>query len=334
MPRARYLIPSILAVTLLAFALNIYSNHWSWHEKITVHVETPDGEKSASSVIRETLVHTDGWFTLPEARGASSSISGEAVVLEVAPGKYLFALLKDLPSPFKVFFPGEAPVEVASRMERLRASRTLPSDLYPLLVTFTDINDPASVRRVDPADLDATFGCGKNAVRSVDTPWRTAGKTHAQWIKDETWRLANKRAAARAGITGRAATALEEYFRISRPNAAEKQRLRELSFNFTREQLRRWYAARESLLETIPDTLPSVEAVVAARGGSTCYRIKSITLKITKENKTLGRIESVLPLDFFKQSTEIKKNALRDGSIRHPYFRALSSQLTRDDFIR
>ena len=28
---------------------------------------------------------------------------------------------------------------------------------YPLLVTFDDINDPASVKRVDPDDLDAAF---------------------------------------------------------------------------------------------------------------------------------------------------------------------------------
>lgn len=160
MPRARYLILSILAVALLAFMLNIWSNRWSWHEKIMVHVETPDGEKNASSVIRHTMIRSDGWYVLPEARGAGSGYSGEAVVLEVAPGRYLFALLKELPSSFKVFFPGEAPVEVVSRMERLRASRTLPSDLYPLLVTFTDINDPASVRRVDPDDLAAAFGPG------------------------------------------------------------------------------------------------------------------------------------------------------------------------------
>jgi len=36
----------------------------------------------------------------------------------------------------------------------------LPDDHYPLLVTFTDINDPASVQRVDPDDLVAHFGPG------------------------------------------------------------------------------------------------------------------------------------------------------------------------------
>lgn len=36
----------------------------------------------------------------------------------------------------------------------------LPQWLYPLLVTFTDIDDPSSVQRVDPANLAASFGPG------------------------------------------------------------------------------------------------------------------------------------------------------------------------------
>ena len=36
----------------------------------------------------------------------------------------------------------------------------LPQWLYPMLVTFTDIDDPSSVQRVDPANLAASFGPG------------------------------------------------------------------------------------------------------------------------------------------------------------------------------
>lgn len=36
----------------------------------------------------------------------------------------------------------------------------MPREHYPLLVTFEDINHPASVRRVNPGDLSATFGPG------------------------------------------------------------------------------------------------------------------------------------------------------------------------------
>ena len=62
---------------------------WSWHEKIVVEVATPDGVVSGSSVIRRSLTHQDSSFAPPEARGASLNLSGEAVVVEVAPGRYL-----------------------------------------------------------------------------------------------------------------------------------------------------------------------------------------------------------------------------------------------------
>lgn len=74
-------------------------------------------------------------------------------------------LLKSLPSPFSVFFPGEAPVKVAGRFETLRETREVPRNRYPLLVTFTDINDPTTVQRVDPKDLAATFGPGVSLKR-------------------------------------------------------------------------------------------------------------------------------------------------------------------------
>jgi hypothetical protein len=38
---------------------------------------------------------------------------------------------------------------------------------YPLLVTFTDTNDPKSVQRVDPANLAASFGVGVRLKRIV-----------------------------------------------------------------------------------------------------------------------------------------------------------------------
>lgn len=39
-------------------------------------------------------------------------------------------------------------------------SRDVPRKHYPLLVTFDDISDPASVRRISPGDLAASFGPG------------------------------------------------------------------------------------------------------------------------------------------------------------------------------
>ncbi len=55
------------------------------------------------------------------------------------------------------------------RLEHMRESRALARENYPLLVTFDNINDPASVRRVDPGDLPASFGRG---YRSIPSRWR------------------------------------------------------------------------------------------------------------------------------------------------------------------
>ncbi|WP_299866291.1 hypothetical protein [uncultured Hoeflea sp.] len=137
-------------------------NYNAWHQKLIVTVETPDGVKTGSSVVLVGLHDTTGneWMTLPQARGARYELTGEAVVLELAPGRYLFTLLKGLPYATNVFFPDEPPVETAPALADMRASRELSPKQYPLLVTFADINDPASVTRVDPDDLAAIFGPG------------------------------------------------------------------------------------------------------------------------------------------------------------------------------
>jgi hypothetical protein len=158
----RAVLGSMLASCLLLAGCG---EKWSWNEKITAEVQTPDGIASGSSVIRRSLTHQDSSLLPPEARGANLGLSGEAVVVEVMPGRYLFVLLKDLPNPFSVFFPGEAPVEVAGRLEALRETRELARDQYPLLVTFTDINDPTTVLKVEPDNLAATFGPGVSLKR-------------------------------------------------------------------------------------------------------------------------------------------------------------------------
>jgi hypothetical protein len=149
-----------LAAGLIVFGLSGCTDNWTWRQKITVSVSTPEGIKSASNIMQASIGDKGARWTPPEASGAKIDLIGEAVVLEAAPGRYLFALLNGMPMAYAVFFPDEAPLEIASRLESLRETRTLTPDQYPLLVTFADINDPASVRRVDPADLAASFGAG------------------------------------------------------------------------------------------------------------------------------------------------------------------------------
>ena len=149
--------------TLLAIftlGLNGCNDSWTWHQKITVSVSTPEGIKTASSVMKARLAVKGGWWAPPEATGVVTSLSGESVVLEVVPGKHLFALLKGTPHAYTVFFPDEAPLAIANKLPGMRKARELLPRQYPLLVAFGDITNPASVKRVDPARLDDAFGAG------------------------------------------------------------------------------------------------------------------------------------------------------------------------------
>ena len=65
----------------------------SWHQRLTIAVETPAGDVSGAAVTAVKNVQTEGLLELPDSRGVHSTITGEAAVVEVAPGRYLFVLL-------------------------------------------------------------------------------------------------------------------------------------------------------------------------------------------------------------------------------------------------
>jgi len=160
----------VLTVAMLALALAGCGNSYEWNQKVTVVVETPQGERAGSSV--QSVSYRKLGQSVPlEGNSSSWQVEGEAVVVELPAGRYLFALLKGettygdvhhvLPS---VVYPTTGPRthEALSWAAGQSAGTALPVEgrNRPLLVTFTNINDPASVRRVDPDDLAASFGPG------------------------------------------------------------------------------------------------------------------------------------------------------------------------------
>jgi hypothetical protein len=134
----------------------------SWRQKLTLVIETPDGEVSGFAVSEVRYVYYDGGEWL-NGREVGYGMTGEAVVVEVPPGRYLLALLAS-----EELFAAAAKDRFAGmrRGEWLRAipGQTEPvaltDDLIPMLVTFDDITKPETVREVDPADLAAVFGEG------------------------------------------------------------------------------------------------------------------------------------------------------------------------------
>ena len=143
---------------------------WEWRQKLTVSVMTPEGLKTGSAVVSVNVYDRPSWWGLGDFRGAgASSLSGEAVTVDLGNGRYLFALLSNYSheTARETFIPKEEQprtkaevIAVYDRLEKMRSSRELAREYYPSLVTFDDINDPTTLRRVDPGELSASFGHG------------------------------------------------------------------------------------------------------------------------------------------------------------------------------
>jgi hypothetical protein len=172
----------LLTLLFVAASLLGLTGCWGghvWHQKLTVTVKTPTGEVSGSSVSEVRYLFKEEWsgIVLGDRVAHRGSLKGEATVVEVAPGKYLFALLdeksKDL--AFETFFPADPnaryvwsppTIEKVRILQTRKGSEAVLKRNYPLLVTFRDINDPKSVREVKPDKLSDAFGAGY-ALKSI-----------------------------------------------------------------------------------------------------------------------------------------------------------------------
>jgi hypothetical protein len=159
--------------------LNIPTTY-TWNQKLSVTVMTPDGERSGSAI---TQIIATVYPNPLLGNLQSHTVKGEATVVEIGNDKYLFALLSSggqwtateylaevtfaqhLPLPIY-----QGTVEGANSnfktLQTLRKSLPIPLDKYPLLVTFTDIKDPKSVKEVKPNQLADILGPG-HSLKSI-----------------------------------------------------------------------------------------------------------------------------------------------------------------------
>ncbi len=162
----------LVIALLLPLLLAGCKEKYEWRQKMTVTVETPAGEVSGSSV--SAVSWQEHAIRFPDGMGWHYNVTGEAVVVEVTPGRYLFALLTGAGTT--EYMGSVAPASIAEREGRVidpdlfdevrdkrgRAAGVIvvPEVQYPLMVTFADIADPASVILVKRDDLAASFGPG------------------------------------------------------------------------------------------------------------------------------------------------------------------------------
>jgi len=157
-----------IVLFLLAASLSGCRTQYSWHQKLTIVVETPRGARSGTSVVGIDVLYGQ----LPGMAGNTESlVTGEATIVNLGRGKYLFALLlaeedgglsgtirlSEYTWKDQLTQTGEKKL---SQTAKLRGTRDVPREQYPLLVTFDNINDPESVKQVNPDNLANNFGPG------------------------------------------------------------------------------------------------------------------------------------------------------------------------------
>lgn len=280
----------LILVGLPYFLYKLNFPTYSWGQKTTVTVMTPAGERSGSAVVQVRWADTPD--ILPDAPSFQSDVRGEATVVDLGEDRYLFALISGAARRgVAVYGDGvsywldQVKATAASRGE----TREIPPAHRPVIVTFADINDPASVQRVDPDDLDASLGC--DTPQADDAfPWRRQGKTWRQWQEAEALEHARQAAARAAGLPAGLSAAMIAADRMIGTHVTKTEpelaRLRALQSQFTYEQFDAWRKAKWKLQQ---------QFTLASRDTSRdCHRLTSLTLAITGESVTRGRVEAVL----------------------------------------
>jgi len=131
--------------------------------RLTVEVQTPEGVKSASGVM---AVHPDRSYS----RGGHTLTRGDAVLVDLGGGKNLLALLAHIDNN-SVDLDGMNYVALRAynaagrkasfnEMSRMTGAVPVKGTLVPVLVTFTDLNDPGTAREVLPDEVEAGLGKG------------------------------------------------------------------------------------------------------------------------------------------------------------------------------
>lgn len=178
--RVRAILATLLLVAMAGCSL--LSDVHTYRYRLTVEVETPQGVRSGSSVIESSASESNGL----NGSQVHSELHGEAVAIDMPDGETLFALLDagENSAPFasaayNQILPESVTKNVDWRVfhdaiENQTVAADVPSAYYPILVRFTDIRNPASVVRVDPARLDSDFGPGVRLrrvfVQTTDDP--------------------------------------------------------------------------------------------------------------------------------------------------------------------
>ena len=201
-------LPPVLLVMLLLVGcgrmMGCSSFEYERNQRLTVTVETPDGEVTGSGVVRSYYFHGQ---TPYDVSSVWRTLAGEYPVLDLGERRYLVAVMgAGITSDTDQVFtstrrPGNGALVFAERPDNrsmvdwvrglrwARRNRPRPVNSPPLFVTFDDPDDPLTVRRVDVDEVEAVFGPG-HRIASItieltrDAPTEGAMREAFPWMND------------------------------------------------------------------------------------------------------------------------------------------------------
>ena len=184
----------VVLVAFLSFRGCVSGWKTGWNQRLTLVIETPQGEVRGSAVTEVEVAYFAGGQSLT-GREVSYGLTGEAAMVEVVPGRYLFALIDGNEELYaraaKDRFKGMTRGQWLSLIPGQTEPVALRDDLIPMLVTFDDVRNPETVREVDPDDLAAVFGEGvrlKAVTLEITNEAVTEGRVEGVlgWL-DDVW---------------------------------------------------------------------------------------------------------------------------------------------------
>ena len=182
--------------------------------RLTLVVDTPEGERSGSSVTQNTTSFPGG-LTRAQGWAMWDKLVGEAVVVDLGTRGLLFSTFESQSSlerggmagyngaltPFpQEKFPGKYSADAPTidkyaayldEVNRDKPTGEIPLKYLPVLVRFRDPNEPASVELVAPLNLAASFGTGVALKRAfieiTDGPITKGIEDRLPWLKSSIY---------------------------------------------------------------------------------------------------------------------------------------------------
>jgi len=156
----------LLVIVVLAIGYKVKYPTYTLRHRLTIEVETPQGLRSASSIIEVSAI-------LQPIYNGFVRIKGDAVFVDLGQGKHVIALLTNGPKGDDVDGPNYWVIEALGlpspdrpmgqyldATNRVGQRGDLPPAHIPTLVTFGDLADPKTARGVAPYAFEQEFGAG------------------------------------------------------------------------------------------------------------------------------------------------------------------------------